>query len=367
MYGVFSSLSGAVKIKLLTIDNYVFQLHYQWTCLILILFSIMSSLKQFFGDPITCFTAMNEVPDNVLNNYCWMQSTFTLPEATSKKVGTEVIYPGVDKSTPDQEKTYHSYYQWVVFFLFFQAILFYIPRFLWKSMEGGTVQKILNSLDQPIFEKDSDRGAKLDLLSQYLNDTLGCHDCYAYCFYFCEVLNFVNVVGQIYFTNLFLGGEFTTYGTEVIQFAQTDQRNRTDPMIEVFPRVTKCAFYKTGPSGSVQTHDALCVLPNNIVNEKAFIFFWFWYIILSVISGLVLVYRIILLVSRSFRSHVTLNYHRCAKVENVIYITRHIKVGDWFLLHLLGKNINRVHFGELMEHLAKKIKKKVEIGLVKTH
>lgn len=46
--------------------------------------------------------------------------------------------------------------------------------------------------------------------------------------------------------------------------------------IEVFPRVTKCTFHKFGASGTIQKHDALCVLALNILNEKIFIFLWFW-------------------------------------------------------------------------------------------
>jgi hypothetical protein len=45
-------------------------------------------------------------------------------------------------------------------------------------------------------------------------------------------------------------------------------------------------------TGSIQTHDALCILPLNILNEKIFIFLWFWFIILSVLSGLALLYSI---------------------------------------------------------------------------
>ena len=59
-------------------------------------------------------------------------------------------------------------------------------------------------------------------------------------------------------------------------FLEDDPETRIDPMAQVFPRVTKCSFFKYGPSGTVQTHDAICVLPVNIVNEKLYIFLWFW-------------------------------------------------------------------------------------------
>ena len=53
----------------------------------------------------------------------------------------------------------------------------------------------------------------------------------------------------------------------------------------MFPKVTKCTFHKFGPSGTVERFDGLCVLPLNIINEKIYVFLWFWFIIVSVVSG----------------------------------------------------------------------------------
>ena len=52
---------------------------------------------------------------------------------------------------------------------------------------------------------------------------------------------------------------------------QEDPEDRLDPMARIFPRVTKCTFKKFGPSGTLQTHDSLCVLPVNIINEVTFL------------------------------------------------------------------------------------------------
>ena len=54
-------------------------------------------------------------------------------------MGRDVAHPGVMTSAHDQEdeRRYVTYYQWVGFTLFFQAILFYIPRWLWKNWEAG--------------------------------------------------------------------------------------------------------------------------------------------------------------------------------------------------------------------------------------
>lgn len=53
----------------------------------------------------------------------------------------------------------------------------------------------------------------------------------------------------MYYTNKFLGGAFMSYGTEVLKFSGMNQENRTDPMVEVFPRLTKCTFHKVSHSG----------------------------------------------------------------------------------------------------------------------
>lgn len=34
------------------------------------------------------------------------------------------------------ETLHHTYYQWVPFVLFIQAIMFYMPHYTWKKQEG---------------------------------------------------------------------------------------------------------------------------------------------------------------------------------------------------------------------------------------
>lgn len=98
-----------------------------------------------------------------------------------------------------------------------------------------------------------------------------------------------------------MGGAFLTYGTEVLKFSNMNQLERTDPMIAVFPRVTKCTFHKFGASGSIQKLDAMCVLALNIINEKIYIFLWFWFIILAVFSGLAVLYSMAIVLMPSTR------------------------------------------------------------------
>ena len=58
-----------------------------------------------------------------------------------------------------------------------------------------------------------------------------------------------------------------------MEYSDMDQESRVDPMIYVFPRMTKCTFHKFGPSGSLVKNDAFCILPLNIFNEKVCFYF----------------------------------------------------------------------------------------------
>lgn len=107
---------------------------------------------------------------------------------------------------------------------------------------------------------------------------------------FCELLNVCNLALQIYVTHVFLGRQFLTLGLE---FMRDDFMGSMDVLDFVFPKVTKCDFYKFGPSGSVQKHDALCIMALNIVNEKIYVILWFWYCVMIAATTLSIVWRIV--------------------------------------------------------------------------
>ena len=96
--------------------------------------------------------------------------------------------------------------------------------------------KYFLELNLPIVEEDT-KLDRIQILIDYFTDTRHNHDSYTFRFFFCELLNFVNVVGQIYFMDFFLGGEFTTYGSDVLAMSELPQEDRYDPMAAVFPKV----------------------------------------------------------------------------------------------------------------------------------
>ena len=99
----------------------------------------------------------------------------------------------------------------------------------------------------------------------------------------------------------FLGYTFMTYGSDVFAMTFGDPEGRSDPMNMVFPKVTKCTFHKYGPSGTITKHDGLCILALNIINEKIYVFLWFWFVALALFSALAILYRMMMLLIPSLR------------------------------------------------------------------
>ncbi|GAB6024648.1 hypothetical protein CHUAL_009788 [Chamberlinius hualienensis] len=349
MFDVLGALKAAViKVKTLSADNGVFRLHYHFTAILLLAFSILVTSKQYIGDPIDCLQ-IDKFRENLIDQYCWVSSTITVPKACHKQIGKEVIYDCVDKYVKGQDEIRsHQYYQWVCFVLFLQALMFYFPHYVWKSWEGGRLKALTVDLDATLVQDDV-KEQRIKALTAYFSVSLHRHSFYAYRFFFCEILNFVNVIGQMFLTNRFLGGTFLDYGTDVIEFSQMDQMNRTDPMVMAFPRVTKCSFYTFGPSGNPQNHDTICVLPINIINEKIYIILWFWFIILAVISGLAIIYRLLTIFSPHLRFYLLKARASSVKSSSIDVITTNVEFGDWFLIYLLAKNINSYTFRDVVD------------------
>lgn len=80
-----------------------------------------------------------DIPEDVLNTYCWIHSTYTVVDAFTKKQGSEVPFPGIDNSMGHRGVPltirHTKYYQWVAFTLFFQVSTGICAAFaFWESL-----------------------------------------------------------------------------------------------------------------------------------------------------------------------------------------------------------------------------------------
>merc|ERR1719402_195635 len=201
-----------------------------------------------------------------------------------------------------------------------QAGMFYFPRLLWKAAEGGVMKLLTSGLtDIGSFMNKSTRRDGVELIAKYFNQ------------------------------------KQTKRGTYFLKFFACDPLNR------VFPKVAKCTFQKFGPSGSLQKHDALCVLPLNIINEKIYVFLYLWFVFLAAVSGIWLVYRILTIVSHQMRVNVIFAradrqvkkevIHACLVRDDHSAIER---LGDFLLLYQITKNVNPLIIKDIFEEIKPK-------------
>ena len=95
------------------------------------------------------------IPAEVINNYCYIAGTFTIPTHYAQfdkdgrpRLGNVISSPvvgpynaGLDENgKPITEIEVKSYYQWVPFMLFLQGVMFYVPHIIYKGVEGGKLK-----------------------------------------------------------------------------------------------------------------------------------------------------------------------------------------------------------------------------------
>lgn len=254
------------------------------------------------------------IPEHVINTFCFFTTTFTVVRHLNETMLQQGIipHPGIGPlHGPDDEVKHHAYYQWVPFVLFLQAICFYAPHLFWRSLEKGRIKAMALGLQMIAISQYVRQGEdvvinksytlhtkisidrkvgviKREFLRIYENIKVNRH--FATKLITCELLCLLNLLFQIYATHRFLGRQFLALG---LNFLRDDFQGKMDALDVVFPKVTKCLFYKYGASGSIQHHDALCVMALNVINEKIYTFLWFWFLLLLVVTSLALIWRIL--------------------------------------------------------------------------
>lgn len=351
MLTLFDSVKSLVRVRVIVTDNAVFQLHYRWTVVLLVVFSILVTLKQYWGEAIIC--KVDGGRQSLVEKFCWTETTFTIPSGYNETIGTHVAAPGVKNSNDDKtDRKYHAYYQWVGLTLFLQALLFCIPRFIWKSEEGGLVKNLVSGLECIISEEENYVQEKR--LINYLKTSWRTHDIYVVKYIFCEICNFVNVVCQFILMEKFLGGQFSSYAVEMMGFKKDPYEisYALFPGYRVFPRMTKCIYYEYGHSGDINKKDILCLLPLNIIHEKIYVFLFIWFLILSTVSGIVIVLRIASILHFECREMALSSHARVCPKPTIRKICQHCSFFDWFFLKLVIKNVSSEHCKNIMDGIA---------------
>jgi len=261
-------------------DNVLFQMHHKFTTAILMFGLMFVFLENHLdGKAINCKNA-----DSYAQSYCWIHGTgYVKQHLQGEATG---CYVDQSKMTDNEwNGRVTAYYLWIPFLLTFCIGFSKLPRVLWKNvMEGSLMKNILE-------EKVSD-GA---VIAHNFFQLRKRYESYHLQFALCEVLNIAAVLLNMLMCDSLLVNKFWTYGVEVLDFLWSYRRYGEmthNPMCELFPTEVACYITIGATTGGKDQSNYLCILSNNLFNQKYFLIVWLWWVFLLAISVLGMVYRV---------------------------------------------------------------------------
>jgi len=334
-----SSLLKWFKGDELTIDNALFKLHHQASTFIVMFGLLFIFLENHLdGRAIIC-----QGGDNYARSYCWIHGTAYVRDHLQGKATGCFVDQSKIASAADAPVT--AYYLWLPFLLTFCFGFAKMPRSLWRRMlEGGMLKNIMGNLDPETiahnFIKFQPRFGR-----------------YHFYFGFCEFLNLVMVVLSMFVTDALLLNKFFGYGQEVFRYVWAEKTinpdngryNTHDPMCELFPTEVSCYINIGATTGAIDRSNYLCILNNNIFNQKYFLVLWMWWMFLIGISVIGLVYRFARMMIPDLSRSVLLRKIHAWHLQNL-----DLKASDCFVLHFLAENLPHDVMEQVMEFIAKR-------------
>merc|ERR1712122_75825 len=341
-------------------DNWVFRVATAGSYSVLIICIITYGLTTYFGNPIVCDARHDKTGGNNLREfseaYCWVHGTANF--TGYKRDG----HPCQGKEGEEDHST--LYYQWVVFMLLCSAILLRSSGWLWSTLEGGLMsifyneqfkgnralrmssEKIANFVNEEgqIF-KDKIKGSKPS--KNHIWKFLGC-----------ELLALTMIVANFILTDSFLSYKFKYYGWNVMDYywRKETMTGLTNPMCNAFPTKVSCNLGSFGSSGLAENDNLMCILNQNIINEKIFLFLWFWFIAMFIILAIQILMDLCFILFllpipkvKQFCIYLFFGIDLPREVKD--YLTR-CSIGDVYFLHQMSKNMHSSVFHELLRYLS---------------
>jgi len=375
MEHLFKSVLSVREFKFNTDDDYVDRLSRLYTVMVVVMFAVLVTTKQFVGSPINCWCPAQFTDSHVdyANALCWVSNTYYLP---------------MDRAIPGDEYALGRkicYYQWVPMLLLFQGILSFMPCQLWRflSQRSGVnlgsimdaahatsdsaflevrekaMRFVINQIDHYLLAQREYRTGCFIRMKQFASKAcclVGGRDYGNYlttCYIVIKLLYLASAISQIYLVAAFVGDDYRLYGPRVINRLL---RGSNWEELEHFPRVTLCEFAIRDQS-RVHNYVVQCTLSINLFNEKIFIFLWFWMVGLAgltIVDILVWLFRSVYWSGQVQFVRKRLRAFDTSQREAVVmakFVENYLRRDGMFILRLIGLNVGDVAAGEILAGL----------------
>lgn len=239
----------------------------------------------YWGEPVSCWTPaeFTKIWSDFVNQYCYVHGTYF----------SNLDEP-LDFNEGHRQRVFIDYYQWIPYVLAVQAIFFYIPRFVWKTLSGfsgydlpASVQYVDMLWHQIKASNFQDRMETLERRAAvYLWDGIRLSKrrnrgqlAFHYLLY--TIVQAANATLMFWWLNHVIDSPMYAWSGPSIL---VDLYNGLDwKETGHFPRITHCDFSRRKVS-AVHTETVLCVLTLNFYYEKLLLFLWFWMLFVSAVS-----------------------------------------------------------------------------------
>ena len=367
---LFGALNERLKFDGPDIDTWVYKFYSRVTVGLFFVAGAASVFEQIVGAKITC-----SPHDSYDETWCYFYGVGHLkPGDISKEMsGGSVCISNSEKIS--------NYYLWISLVLFLCGAAFAIPNEIWKHFEGGLIKQFEGL---KTMELETDNRKKLAV--QFKNFSNHFTKRYFVTFVFFEVVYLLLGIVVFHLLDVFLDGNFKTYGQDVIDYLNGDtidedwidtdtKRNipniKVNPMCNAFPIVVSCTVTKYAVvKDAKDVTNRVCILGQNVMNQRIFLVLWFWFMILFCVTACQIIYRITTLLVPSFQE-TTIQYQLKTKDDDMLRAIKKLQLGfgnagNWFLLTQIGGNADPYAFRMFLEEVsgvtrsAERVKKEEE-------
>ena len=283
--------------------------------------------------------------DEYTTNFCWIHGGSYITGVFQGKITGCYVDP--NKLNSQEGDLVTSYYLWIPFLLTICLILINIPSIVWnQGLENNMIKTIIGESDTP--EEVAHRFHKLRkrFFKYHIN------------FGFSEMLIPICAICSLLLTNMAFSGRFLSYGIESLKYLYSYSNNHTktqihNPMCELFPTEIDCALKVGSAVGAVITRSHMCILSNNIFNQKYFLVLWFWWMMVIFVSLIVLISRFLRLTLPGFSKSLLM--------KKVNWSELHLSNSEWFVLDVIHDQVTETEYYHIFDHIQDNQQKQEEI------